>query len=54
VIANQRTASALRSKGYHYRFSFAQNAGHCSGKLYDLDLTLAETLLWTWRGYPVE
>jgi enterochelin esterase family protein len=52
VIANQRTAAALRSKGYHYRFLFAQNAGHCSGKLYDL--TLAETLLWAWRGYPVE
>jgi enterochelin esterase-like enzyme len=52
VIANQRTAAALRAKGYHYRFLFAQNAGHCSGKLYDL--TLAETLLWAWRGYPVE
>jgi len=52
VIANQRTAAALRARGYHYRFLFAQNAGHCSGKLYDL--TLAETLLWAWRGYPVE
>jgi iron(III)-enterobactin esterase len=52
VIANQRTAAALAAKGYHYRFLFAQNAGHCSGKLYDL--TLAETLLWAWRGYPLE
>ncbi|HTV19706.1 MAG TPA: alpha/beta hydrolase-fold protein [Polyangiaceae bacterium] len=52
VIANQRTAAALRDQGYHYRFLYAQNAGHCSAKLYDL--TLAETLLWAWRGYPNE
>lgn len=49
---DQRTAGALRAKGYQNRFLFAQNAGHCSGKLYDLPL--AETLLWAWRGYPVE
>lgn len=50
VMANQRTAAALKAKNYHYRFLFAKDAGHCDGKIYDL--TLAETLLWTWRGYP--
>lgn len=51
-LANQRTADALAEKGYHYRFLFAQNAGHCDGKIFEE--TLAETLLWTWRGYPTE
>ena len=52
VLANERTATALQAKGYHNRFVTAQGAGHCEGKVYDQ--TLAETLLWTWRGYPVD
>jgi enterochelin esterase-like enzyme len=52
VLANQRTAAALAAKGYHYRFVTAANAGHCDGKVFDQ--TLAETLLWTWRGYPTD
>jgi len=31
---------------------FANDAGHCDGKIYDL--TLADTLVWTWRGWPVK
>jgi len=50
VLANQRTAAALAAKGYHYRFVSAVDAGHCDGKVFDA--TLADTLLWTWRGYP--
>ena len=50
VMANQRTAAALAQTGYHYRFVSALDAGHCDGKVFDL--TLAETLLWAWRGYP--
>jgi enterochelin esterase-like enzyme len=52
VIAEQRTAAALAAKGYHYRGLTAMNAGHCDGKVFNQ--TLAETLLWTWRGYPSE
>ncbi len=49
VMANQRMAAALRAKGYHYRFVFGKEAGHCVGKV--SDATLAETLVWAWRGY---
>jgi enterochelin esterase family protein len=49
VIANQRTAAALKAKDYHYRWVTGTNAGHCDGKV--MDQTLADTLLWAWRGY---
>ncbi len=50
VMANQRTAAALKAKGYHYRFTYAKGLGHCDQKVFDL--TLADTLSWVWRGYP--
>ncbi|MEJ7730987.1 MAG: alpha/beta hydrolase-fold protein [Polyangiaceae bacterium] len=50
-MANQRTAAALADKGYHYRYVYAKNAGHCDGKVFNE--TLADTLVWTWRGWPV-
>ena len=50
VIANTRTADALKAKGYHYRHLTAIDAGHCSGKVFDA--TLADTLVWAWRGFP--
>lgn len=49
VMANQRTAAALKDKGYHYRFMYTKGLGHCDGKAFDL--TLADTLSWVWRGY---
>jgi enterochelin esterase family protein len=49
VIANQRTAAALQAKGYHDRFIYAMQAGHCQGDVQNT--TLADTLVWTWRGY---
>ena len=49
-MANQRTAAALKAKNYHYRYVFAERAGHCQGKV--RDSTLADTLVWMWRGYP--
>lgn len=52
VIANNRTADALKAKGYHYRHLTALNAGHCNGKVFDA--TLADTLVWAWRGYPTD
>jgi enterochelin esterase-like enzyme len=51
-MANERTAEDLAGQGYHYRYVFANNAGHCDGKVFYQ--TLADTLVWTWRGWPVE
>ena len=52
VLANQRTAAALKAKGYHYRYVFGQNAGHCEANVQNA--TLADALVWVWRGYPVD
>ncbi len=52
VMANDRMAAALKAKGYHYRYEFAQGAGHVDGKV--VKQTLPEALLWLWRGYPVK
>lgn len=49
VMANRRTADALKAKGYDYRFVFSYNSKHCDGSIYDH--TLADTLVWMWRGY---
>jgi enterochelin esterase family protein len=52
VMANRRTAAALKAKGYDYRFVFSKATGHCDGKVFNH--TLADTLIWTWRGYIPE
>ncbi len=52
VMANERTAVALKAKGYHYRFVFSRNSRHCDSKVFEQ--TLADTLVWTWRGYKSE
>jgi enterochelin esterase-like enzyme len=52
VMAGQRTAAALKAKGYHQRFVFSQATGHCDGKVFNQ--TLADTLVWIWRGYHAE
>ncbi len=52
VMAGQRTAAALKSKGYHYRFVFSRATGHCDRRVFEQ--TLADTLIWTWRGYHAE
>ncbi len=49
VMAGQRTAAALKAKGYHQRFVFSKATGHCDGRVFNL--TLADTLVWLWRGY---
>ncbi len=51
-MANERTAEELAAQGYHYRYVYATNAGHCDGKVFYQ--TLADTLVWMWRGWPVE
>jgi enterochelin esterase-like enzyme len=50
VMANQRTAAALKAKGYHDRFVYAMGVGHCDGNV--RNATLADALVWAWRGYP--
>jgi enterochelin esterase-like enzyme len=49
VLANQRTAAALKAKGYHYRFVYSQASRHCDDRVFDK--TLADALVWAWRGY---
>ena len=52
VMAGQRTSAALTAKGYHHRFVFSKAAGHCDGKVFNQ--SLADTLVWLWRGYRAE
>ncbi len=52
VMAGQRTSDALKAKGYHYRFVFSKATGHCDGKVFNQ--TLADALVWLWRGYRAE
>ncbi len=52
VMANERTAAALKAMGYHYRFVFSRNTKHCDGRVFEL--TLADTLVWIWQGYHAE
>jgi hypothetical protein len=52
VMAGQRTAAALKAKGYHHRFVFSLATKHCDRRVFDQ--TLADTLVWVWRGYRPE
>jgi len=52
VMANERTAAALQAKGYDYRFVFSRATRHCDRKVFEQ--TLADTLVWMWRGYHAE
>ena len=49
VEANNRMASVLKAKGYHYQYVFALNAGHGDSKV--RAQTLPEALEWVWQGY---
>ncbi len=49
VMAGRRTAAALKAKGYHYRFVFSLGTRHCDRRVFEQ--TLADTLVWLWRGY---
>lgn len=52
VMANERTAAALKAQGYDYRYVFSRATKHCDQKVFQQ--TLADTLVWTWRGYHAE
>ncbi len=49
VLAGRRTAAALKAKGYDHRFVFSRATKHCDGRVFEQ--TLADTLVWIWRGY---
>lgn len=49
VMANQRMATALKAKGYPYRYVFAKAAGHTDGRV--TRQTLPAALEWLWQGY---
>ena len=52
VMAGKRTEAALQEKGYNHRFIYSLATGHCDGKVFEQ--TLADTLVWVWRGYHAE
>jgi enterochelin esterase-like enzyme len=52
VMANERTAAALKAKGYDYRFVFSKASKHCDGNVFQQ--TLADTLVWAWKGYEAK
>src|SRR5437867_3218155 len=52
VMAGERTAAALEAKGYHHRFVFSLDTRHCDRRVFEQ--TLADTLVWIWRGYHGE
>jgi hypothetical protein len=49
LMAGTRTAAALKAKGFHYKFVEGLGAGHCAGQVQSA--TLADALVWVWRGY---
>lgn len=49
VLANERTAAALKAKGYDYRYVFSRATRHCDKKVFEQ--TLADTLVWMWQDY---
>jgi enterochelin esterase family protein len=49
VLANERMASVLAARGYHYQFVFAKNAGHTDQSV--KRQTLGEALEYIWQGY---
>ena len=52
VMANERTAKSLQAKGYDYRYVFSRASKHCDQRVFEE--TLADTLVWMWRGYQPE
>ena len=50
LLANQHMAVALKAQGYPYRYVEGLGASHCDGRVQNL--TMADTLVWAWQGYP--
>jgi enterochelin esterase family protein len=52
VEANNRMATVLKAKGYHYQYVFCLNSGHGDGNV--RAQTLPDALEWVWRGYAAK
>jgi enterochelin esterase-like enzyme len=52
VMAGKRTTAALEAKGYDHRYVFSLATRHCEGRVFQH--TLADTLVWLWRGYHAD
>jgi iron(III)-enterobactin esterase len=50
--ANDAMFAALTARGYHVRYVRATGGVHVDGGV--LTQTLADTLVWVWRGYPIK
>ena len=49
VLANNRMATVLKERKYHYQYVFTLNSTHCDRAVrYN---TLPEALEWVWKGY---
>jgi iron(III)-enterobactin esterase len=51
LLAGQRTAAALKTKGYHYRWLEGMGAKHCSDARVQ-QTSMGDSLVWVWRGFP--
>ena len=49
VVANHRMAAVLKTKGYHYQYTFALDSSHCDRRV--REQTLPQALEWVWRGH---
>ena len=49
VLANERMAAALKTKGYRYQYVYSQDSRHVDRAV--VAQTLPEALEWLWRGY---
>jgi hypothetical protein len=52
VMANQRTAAALKAQGYDYRFVFSKATKHCEGKVFQQKHVMAQSVDPTDREKP--
>jgi enterochelin esterase-like enzyme len=52
VMANERTAAALKAKVYDYRYIYSLESKHTDRRVFEQ--TLADTLVWMWRGYHAD
>ena len=49
VMAANRTAAALKAKGYNYRYVFSRDAGHTDQRV--REQTMAAALEYVWQDY---
>ena len=49
LVVLASAAAALKARGYHHRFVFSLGTRHCDRRVFEQ--TLADTLVWLWRGY---